>query len=126
MNFIKRHVSTKSLISSQDLEEVRTKFQGELLEAVELHEVPADLIFNWDQTGILLVPSAQWTMDEKGRKRIPIASHYDKWQITAVMCGALLERWNQFNLSTKLPPRNAIRLTNFLMVGLLATALIIG
>ena len=86
INFTKRRVSTKSLTPSQDLEKVRTEFLSELLEAVELHEVPADLIFNWDQTGILLVPSAQWTMD---RKRIPIAGHNDKWQITVVMCGAL-------------------------------------
>jgi len=45
----------------------------DIIEAVELGEVPPDLIFNWDQTGILLVLSAQWTMDKKGRKRVPIA-----------------------------------------------------
>ena len=89
MNFTKRRVSTKSLVPSQDVEEVRKEFLSELMEAVELHEVPPDLIFNWDQTGILLVPSAQWTMDKKGRKRVPIAGHNDKRQITAVMCGAL-------------------------------------
>ena len=48
MNFRKRHVSTKSLVPSQDVEEVRKEFLGELMEAVELHEVPPDLIFNWD------------------------------------------------------------------------------
>ena len=30
-----------------------------LIETVELNEVSTDLIFNWDQTGILLVSSAQ-------------------------------------------------------------------
>ena len=89
MNFYKKTCQYKSLTPSQNLEEVHTEFLGELLEAVGLHEVPADLIFNWDQTGILLVPSAQWTMDKKSRKRIPIAGHNDKRQITAVMCGAL-------------------------------------
>ena len=88
MNFTKRRASTKCLPPSDDVEEVRKEFLGELMEAVGLHEVPADLIFNWDQTGILLVPSAQWTMDRKGRKRVPIAGHNDKRQITAVMCGA--------------------------------------
>ena len=90
MNVTKRRVSTKSLAPSLDVEEARKEFLSELMEAVELHKVPPDLIFNWDQTGILLVPSAQWTMDKKGRKRVSIAGHNDKRQITAVMCGALI------------------------------------
>ena len=89
MNFIKRRISTKSLTPSQDLEEIQMEFLGEFLEAVEFHEVPANLIFNWDQTGILLVANVQWTMDKKGRKGKPIADNNDKRQITAVMCGAL-------------------------------------
>ena len=72
MNFIKRLVSTKGLVPSQDVEEVRKEFLSELMEAVELHEVPPNLIFNWDQTGILLVPSAQWTMDKKGTQLLVI------------------------------------------------------
>ena len=56
---------------------------------MELNEVPPDLIFNWDQTAISLVPSLQWTLDKKGDKRVAIAGHCDKRQITAVMCAAL-------------------------------------
>ena len=56
---------------------------------MELNEVPLDLIFNWDQTAISLVPSSQWTLDKKGAKRVAIAGHSDKRQITAVMCAAL-------------------------------------
>ena len=48
LNFTKSCVSTKGLTPLQDLEEVLTEFLGELLEAMELHEVPANLIFNWD------------------------------------------------------------------------------
>ena len=89
MNFTKRRVSTKSGNPSENIEDVRREFLGDIVEAVELGDVPPELIFNWDQTGILLVPSAQWTMDRKGRKRVPIAGHNDKRQVTAVMCGAL-------------------------------------
>ena len=64
MNFTKWLVSTKGLVPSQDVEEVRKEFLSELMEAVDLHEVPLNLIFNWDQTRIPLVPSAQWTMDK--------------------------------------------------------------
>ena len=56
---------------------------------MELNEIPLDLIFNWDQTVISLVPSSQWTLDKKGAKRVAIAGHSDKRQITAVMCTAL-------------------------------------
>jgi len=41
-----------------NIEDVRREFLEDIVEAVELGEVPTDLIFNWDQTGILLVPSA--------------------------------------------------------------------
>ena len=78
----------KSLVPSQDVEEVCKEFLSELMKAVELHELTPDLKFNWDQTEILLVQHAQWTMDKKGWKKVPIAGHNDKRQIIAVMCGA--------------------------------------
>jgi len=89
MNFTKRRVSTKCGNPSVNIEDIRREFLAEIVEAVELDDVPPELIFNWDQTAILLVPSAQWTMDKKGRKRVPIAGHNDKRQVTAVMCGSL-------------------------------------
>ena len=33
---------------------------------------PPELILNWDQTGIKIIPSYSWTMDVKGAKRIEI------------------------------------------------------
>ena len=78
MNFTKWRVSTKSCAPLQDIEEVQRNFLCELIETVEFNKTPPDLIFNWDHTGILLVPSAQWTMDEKVRKRVPFAGHNDK------------------------------------------------
>ena len=89
MNFTKRRASTKSTDPSQNIEEVKEEFLLDLIQVVELSEVPPDLIFNWDQTAISLVPSSQWTLDKKGKKRVAIAGHSDKRQITAVMCAAL-------------------------------------
>jgi len=57
---------------------------------VVINEIPPELIFNWDQTEINLVPSALWTMNKKGEKRVAIAGHLDKRQITAVICGSLV------------------------------------
>ena len=89
MNFTKRQASTKSTNPSRIIEEVKEEFLGDLIQAVELNEVPPDLIFNWDQTAISLVPSLQWTLDKKGNKRVAIAGHSDKKQITAVTCASL-------------------------------------
>ena len=41
---------------------------------------------NWDHTGVSIVPSSQWTMEEKGAKRVECASVDDKHQITVVIC----------------------------------------
>ena len=44
-----------------------------------------DLIFNWDQTALNIVPGSVWT----GTKHVEIAGIDDKRQITAVICGTL-------------------------------------
>ena len=78
INFTKRRGSTKSRIAPNDLKEVKKSFLSEIVETVAMNDVPEDLIFNWDQTGINLVPGALWTMDKKGKKRIKIAELQDK------------------------------------------------
>ena len=54
-----------------------------------MEEIPAELIFNWYQTGLNLVPSSNWTMELRGSKRVEVAGLTDKRQITAVLCGTL-------------------------------------
>ena len=49
-----------------------------------------ELILNWDQTGIKIVPVSTWTMDRRGVKRVEIVGISDKRQITAVFCGNLV------------------------------------
>ena len=74
MNFTKRKGSTKQKVTIKDFEVVK---------------IPSRLIFNWDQTGLNLVPCPTWTMEEKGKKRVEIAGLNDKRQITTVLCGNL-------------------------------------
>ena len=68
------------------------------METVEFNESPQELIFNWDQTGINLVPTALWIMDRRGKKRIEIAGYNDKRQITTVLCGSLVGELLPFQL----------------------------
>jgi len=75
---------------------------------VELNDVPPEFIFNWDQTGILLVPSSE------DKKRISIVGHGDKRQITAIMCGALTGEVLPIRI---VYPVDAIHLMIFLLIG---------
>ena len=54
-----------------------------------MENVPMELVFNWDQTGVSIVPGSTWTMELKGSKRVEITGISDKRQITAVFCGTL-------------------------------------
>ena len=46
-----------------------------------MEDIPDDLIMNWDHTAVSIVPGSQWTMAQKGAKRIEMISLDDKRQI---------------------------------------------
>ena len=54
-----------------------------------MNDIPPQLIFNWDQTAIQLVPTGQWTMNQAKDKVISIALSDDKHQITAVVVASM-------------------------------------
>ena len=127
MNFTKRRVSTKSTDPAGDFEEVKRTFLTEILETVEFYDIPPELIFNWDQTGINLVPTALWTMDRRGKKRIEIAGYQDKRQTTAVMCGSLVGELLPFQLVYMLERLIGVILPiNFQVIGKSPTPRITG
>ena len=91
MNFVQRKATTaKSKLADVNFKEKRKEFLDDLVSIVELEEIPPELVLNWDQTGIKLVPSASWTMHERGSRRVELVGISDKRQITAVFCGSLM------------------------------------
>ena len=91
MNFVQRKGTTaKAKYSEADFAKKKREFLDELVTIVEMEEIPPELILNWDQTGIKLVPATGWTMDEQGATRVELAGLNDKRQITAVFCGNIL------------------------------------
>ena len=64
-------------------------FLADIAAEVLMNDIPDDLIFNWDQTGLQLVPTGEWTMHKSGDKIIPIAHVDDKRQITAVLAATI-------------------------------------
>ena len=90
MKFVKRKATTaKSKYTGSDFKEVKKNFLDEVVATVKMEEIPPELILNWDQTGVKIVPSSTWTMDQRGSKRVEMTGVDDKRQITAVFCGSL-------------------------------------
>ncbi len=54
-----------------------------------MEEIPPRLILNWDQTGLNLVPSSNWTMERKGTILVKLCGLKDKRMITGIFCGNL-------------------------------------
>lgn len=48
----------------------------------EQHDIPDELVLNWYQTGVPIVPGGQWTMEERGLKQVNIVDLNDKRQVT--------------------------------------------
>ena len=62
----------------------KSQFLFDMKATVEMQEIPPELIINWDQTGVKIVPLSSWTMEQRGAKRVEISGVDDKLQITAV------------------------------------------
>lgn len=46
---------------------------------------PADLVINWDQTGLKIVPTGERTMHLSGDKIFPVVGSDDKREITTIL-----------------------------------------
>ena len=95
MKFSKRRGLTKaSVLTEAEFQDAQQKYLRELTREIHSNKVPPQLVLNWDQTGLNVVPTSSWTMEEKGSRRVEIVGLNDKRQITATfavnMCGEVL------------------------------------
>ena len=90
MKFVRRKATTaKSKHTPKDFASLKESFLDDVVATVTMENIPMELILNWDQTGIKMVPSSGWTMDRQGAKRVEVSGVNDKRMITAVFCGSL-------------------------------------
>ena len=89
MNYVKQKGSNVGKTTPSWFSELKAEFLADIQAEVVMNEIPIDLIFNWDQTGLQLVPTGQWTMNEAKAKRVVIANSDDKRQITAVFAATM-------------------------------------
>ena len=91
MKFVQRKVTTaKSKHAVAEFEKLKKQFLVDVIATVEMKEIPLELIFNWDQTGIKIVPGTTWTMHQQGAKCVELSGAKDKRLITATFCGLLM------------------------------------
>ena len=89
MNYVKRKCSNAGKITQSCFAELKDVFLADIKAEVLMNDIPSDLIINWDQTGIQLVPTGDWTFNRAGEKIIPIRNFDDKRQITAVIAATM-------------------------------------
>ena len=89
MGFVKRKANAKAKVTMNNLAKLKANFLADIKAIVQMEEVPACLVINWDHTAIKYVPVGCWTMAKEGSKKVPLADVEDKRQITAVF-GATL------------------------------------
>ena len=84
MGMVKRKANIKAKVTVEDFDDLKRLFLMDIKSIVQMDEIPAQLIVNWDQTGINYVPVSNWTMEQAGSKRVEIVGKDDKQQITAL------------------------------------------
>ena len=72
-------------ISLVRFDESKEVFLADVAAEVLMKDIPENLIINWDQTGLSIVPTGDWTMEKEGTQAVPIAHSDDKRQLTAVL-----------------------------------------
>ena len=78
MGFVKRRGSTVMKMTIAKFETIKEQFLFDIQTVVEMENVPMELMFNCDQTGVSIVPGSTWTMELKGSKRVEITGISDK------------------------------------------------
>ena len=68
MKLVKRRGTTKSRLQLSDdqFKKVQRSYLAEVVHVAKANNIPPQLIINWDQTGLNVVPTSSWTMEEQG------------------------------------------------------------
>ena len=89
MGYVKRKCSNAGKVSLIRFEEIKEVFVADVTAEVIMNDIPDDLVVNWDQTGLHLVLTGQWTMHRQGERVVSISNSDDKRQITAVVAASM-------------------------------------
>ena len=85
MGYVKRKGTKAVKVLPTDFNDIKQKLNEKVNKAVDEHNVPDDMIINWDQTGCQLIPGRDWTMAECGSNQVTICGLDDKRQVTLLL-----------------------------------------
>ena len=83
--YVKRKATKAARKLPPDFSTLKHTFLTRIHDEVKTNKIPSQLIINWDQTGVKLVPVSSWTMAEEGVKQVPVVGKDDKREITALL-----------------------------------------
>eukprot|EP00058_Branchiostoma_floridae_P025112 XP_002610602.1 hypothetical protein BRAFLDRAFT_65792 [Branchiostoma floridae] len=89
MKFVKRKGTKAARKVPEDFELIREQFYQRIEAAIRDNNIPDEMVCNWDQTGVNIVPVSDWTLEEEGTKQVPITGLEDKRQITLLLTTSL-------------------------------------
>ena len=89
MGYARRKATTSARTLPENFSTIKYEFLNRITTNAVQHNIPDELILNFDQTGLKFVPCGEWTMKQKGSKRVEIAGLSDKRMITAVVASTL-------------------------------------
>ena len=85
MNYAKRKATKAARKVPVDFSEIKLAFLKRIVDCVKDHNIPSELIINWDQTGAKYVPTSEWTLAEEGSKQVNVIGKEDKREMTVLL-----------------------------------------
>ena len=79
--YVKRKATKAAHNLTDYFPEVKQAFLQRVKSEVETWNIPHALIINRDQTGSMLVPVSEWTMEREGTKQVSIIGQEDKGKL---------------------------------------------
>ena len=87
--WVKRKATTGHRHPPDDYQQQKDAFLRRVNNTILTHNIPSHLVINFDQTGLSLLPTSNYTMAPRGQDQVAIAHKGDKRQITAVLAGSI-------------------------------------
>lgn len=67
MGFVKQWGTTKAKVTVGDLDAVKEQYLQDIMNVIDMDEIPDDLVINWDQNEIHYVPVSSWMMEKEAK-----------------------------------------------------------
>jgi len=64
----KRKATSKAKVSVENFTEIKEDFLLEIKHVIVMDEIPTQLVINFDQTCLNIIPVSEWTMELEGSK----------------------------------------------------------